>query len=67
MATINRHKHRVIRAEVRCFSGPVKQPQNVAAHGGVTETQHCACGATRKVNVNGRHEECGSWCERKQK
>lgn len=34
---------------------------NRSAHGGVTYTQTCSCGTTRKVNSNGRHYEYGTW------
>lgn len=48
---------------IRCFSGPIadaKRP-NPLAHGNITRTETCSCGATRQVNVNGTHKEIGSW------
>lgn len=57
------HRHRVIRAEIRPYGGPVATPGNPTARGGVTETQRCECGAVRRVNVNGRAEEVGPWVE----
>lgn len=32
-----------------------------AAHGGVTVVETCSCGARRRINVNGRHVENGTW------
>jgi len=48
---------------VRPFSGPVSKYENRAAHGGTCEEHTCRCGATRRVNVNGRHIERGEWQE----
>lgn len=41
--------------------GPVRTPQNEAAHGGVCIVDTCSCGAERRTNVNGRHVEPGEW------
>ena len=61
---MTRHRHRTVRTDVRCFVGPIAGAEpNPAAHGGVTETQRCACGAVRQLNVNGRHREVGPWVE----
>ena len=57
------HRHRTALVETRPFSGPVSKYVNEAAHGNVTEEHTCTCGATRKVNVNGRHIERGPWQE----
>mgnify|MGYP000909931641 CR=1 FL=1 len=57
------HAHRMHKVTVRPFSGPVSKYVNEAAHGNVTEEHTCTCGATRKVNVNGRHIERGPWQE----
>ncbi len=55
------HRHRVVRTDVRCFSGPVRQPENPAAHGNVCFVDHCACGATRSTNANAGQTERGAW------
>lgn len=57
------HTHQVRKSVTRCFSGAVgpAADQNPAAHGNVTEIETCACGAVRKRNVNGGHEEVGTW------
>lgn len=57
------HRHRAIRTVTRCFSGPVRWPENRAAHGNVEERSYCRCGAERRANVNGRHVERGAWTE----
>jgi hypothetical protein len=31
------------------------------AHGGVVFIEHCACGAERQTESNGRHENKGAW------
>lgn len=44
---VNRvHKHRAVSWKTRGFSGPVRTPQNVAAHGNVCEIATCRCGAS---------------------
>lgn len=54
--------HFVVRSDTRPFSGPIYGTEsNPAAHGNVCVTEHCRCGATRSRNVNGLHEEQGSW------
>ena len=59
-----RHRHRTVRTDVRCYSGPITGAEpNPAAHGNVRVTQHCACGAVRRANVNGCHVEAGPWVE----
>lgn len=56
------HKHKAKRTDVRPFFGPIEGvSQNRAAHGGVCEVDRCACGAVRRVNINGRHVERGRW------
>lgn len=52
--------------EARCYSHPVCVPPYTdpvpAAHGNIEITETClGCGATRDFNVNGRHEEHGTW------
>lgn len=44
----------------RCFSGGVDTDENRAAHGGITRTVACHCGARRSENVNQHHLETGS-------
>ena len=61
---MTRHRHRTVRTDFRGFVGPIAGAEpNRAAHGGITETHRCACGATRRLNVNGRHLEVGPWVE----
>lgn len=60
------HKHKATSyGPDRCYQAPVGPParQNRAAHGGITREERCSCGATRPVNINGCHEELGSWEE----
>lgn len=47
----------------RCYTGSVsRHDENPAAHGGICVTEECtACGARRDVNINGCHQENGSW------
>ncbi len=61
-----RHTHRMSRSRDRGFSGPVRQPENRAAHGGICVIDTCACGATRHTNRNGLHVERGAWREREE-
>lgn len=55
------HRHRVTRTDIRTFSGPVRQPENRAAHGNVCFWDHCDCGAIRKTNANAGQTEKGQW------
>lgn len=55
------HRHTVTHETTAGFAGPVAHRQNHAAHGGITLRQTCTCGATRRVNVNQRHREAGTW------
>lgn len=41
--------------------GTARTGQEPRAAGGITVTQHCACGATRQVNRNRGYEEHGEW------
>lgn len=61
-------KHTTVKdGDERCFTGaPVAVPpytdENPAAHGSLQVTEECvACGAQRKVAVNGGHREYGVW------
>jgi hypothetical protein len=46
----------------RCYTRPVRCPENRAAHGGVCVVEVCgACAAERRTNINGTHVERGSW------
>lgn len=54
-------RHRVDRTLTRPFMGPVRQPQNRAAHGNVCYVDICTCGATRRRNVNNWATEQGPW------
>ena len=57
------HVHKAKTSETRCFTGPVATGarENRAAHGGYCRHEVCACGATRRVNVNGPYVERGRW------
>lgn len=60
------HRHTAADTDERPFDGPItsaRQP-NTAAHGNITETDKCRCGAERRRNVNGRHVETGQWYTR---
>ena len=63
MATIE-HRHRPAKMRDSPFLGcvaPVGQC-SPASHGGITRVQTCTCGATRRVNSDGRYaEERGPW------
>ena len=63
---MDNHRHASKSAsEDRCFFHPVFfEPftsENKAAHGGVTYTETCDCGAVRYVNQNGGFVEYGPW------
>lgn len=48
----------------RAFAGAVAKgaDENRAAHGNITREEECRdCGATRSLNLNGRHAEVGAW------
>jgi hypothetical protein len=55
------HTHEIKASKIVAFTGPVSRDENRAAHGGVCEIQRCACGAERRMNVNGAHTEIGEW------
>lgn len=56
------HTHAVVTSiRERAFSHPVARDENPAAHGWITRTEECACGARREVNVNQAHREEGPW------
>lgn len=58
------HTHETIKtSEPRGFAGPVASgdEQNPRAHGNIEVTETCSCGATRRVLINGLHEETGDW------
>jgi len=58
-----RHRHRAIASESRtyCYSGPVAQPENQAAHGNICVVDICGCGGRRATNRNQHHVERGPW------
>jgi hypothetical protein len=62
---MKRHHHRTIPGltTTRGYSRPVAPAGHEVpgAHGGVENTYHCGCGATRKANVNGDYVEWGVW------
>lgn len=45
----------------RCVSDDSEQACTGEAHGGVTYTDRCACGATRRTEGNGRYIVRGAW------
>lgn len=55
--------HRAVReGEAHGYQGSVSPyNENRAAHGGVTYSEYCACGARRSVNSNNWHREEGPW------
>ena len=54
-------RHRPKSSRMTCFSYPVVNPPNPAAHGGACWHDKCRCGAVRMTNVNGIHREIGKW------
>jgi hypothetical protein len=54
-------EHRAMGTKEGPFLGPVSRDERRAAHGNICITETCACGATRKTNVNGVHFEQGVW------
>lgn len=64
MTTSKPHRHRAATAgPASAYLGPVRGAvrANPLAHGWVTYTYTCACGAVKAVNRNGRHAEHGPW------
>ena len=57
------HQHRLHTTRIVGFRGPVRTPENRAAHGNICEIATCRCGATRETNVNQDHFERGQWAE----
>ena len=63
------HHHKVKTSIDRGFNGPVttetdgRYAQNPAAHGNITRIDACACGATRRTNINQGYREYGRWVE----
>jgi len=56
------HVHAAVSTTERPFSECVRPYAcGGAAHGGITLIETCSCGASRSVNVNGRHGESGPW------
>jgi len=58
------HRHRAVKALARecAYLGPADtQHQKPAAHGGISRTDKCRCGAYRRSNHNGPHREYGNW------
>lgn len=59
---MNAHRHRPRIVTTGPFFAPVGSArENPAAHGNITLTQTCGCGAMRMVNVNGEAREVGQW------
>jgi hypothetical protein len=58
------HKHQVDRWYTHPYNECVN-PTDCAlpAHGGMTDTIFCSCGALQKVNVNRGYRERGPWEE----
>jgi hypothetical protein len=59
----HKHTHRAMQkhSKVVCFSGPVSDRQNPAAHGGICVVDVCKCGRERRTNINQRFVERGGW------
>lgn len=61
------HRHKMKTRKIQVYTGSVTSEvtgyykQNRAAHGGICYVDTCSCGAVRKTNSNGRHEERGRW------
>lgn len=55
--------HRAAGSEDRCFCVPVSHPiaYEPRAHGNITRTEWCRCGATRQLNINQQWVEEGRW------
>lgn len=56
-------QHEVVKiSEPRRYTGSVNPwAEFPAAHGNITCTETCQCGASRNVNINGVHREEGLW------
>jgi hypothetical protein len=57
------HKHKAVDSRDTVFAGPVATDQNRAAHGNITRTEWCVCGAVCYTNINGSHTERSGWFE----
>lgn len=57
------HKHQAIKTIATCWSHCVdpKRCNHDAAHGNITRTEHCKCGATRQIESNGRFATMNRW------
>lgn len=57
------HKHRPLKTTEQCFVGAIPDAikPDARAHGNVTQTDVCRCGASRQVNVNQGFREIGRW------
>ena len=55
------HTHTPALRSERGYRGPVSRDENPAAHGCIEVLDECHCGAQRRRNVNGWHEEAGPW------
>jgi len=53
--------HAPVSERVKPYSGPVARDEHRAAHGGICVVEICRCGAERRTNVNGVHQERGGW------
>ena len=55
------HTHTPAIMSERCYRGPVSRDEDPSAHGCIEILDECHCGAQRRRNVNGWHEEAGPW------
>jgi hypothetical protein len=57
------HRHRVKTEKIYAYTGPIysASKENRKAHGGVCIVAYCACGAKRRTNSTGHHQERGAW------
>jgi hypothetical protein len=51
------HSHRPQHSTETVYAGGGDAP----ATGGITVTDHCACGARRHTHRNGQHQDTGAW------
>jgi hypothetical protein len=58
------HTHQPVKSASRqqCYDACARPSQCVPeAHGNIVRIDICACGAVRRLNVNGQHVESSGW------
>jgi hypothetical protein len=58
---LSKHRHEPAKSFRTFDLGPVSHNQPWEPQGGIARIETCACGAQRRVNVNGEHIEDGPW------